>query len=91
MGIAEELINRGWTQGVAEAEDGSVCLRGAAAYACGKSPVWAFTLPEHYEDALVRAIGCRLPLIGIWNDEPGRTYDEVLRVAKLTDEILDAG
>ena len=85
MGIADELITRGWTQGTAEDEEGRLCLIGAASRVSARNRTdvhdgWA---------ALKNAIGVNsLGMVAAWNDAPERTYDEVLRAAKLADEEL---
>ena len=98
MGIAHELITRGWTQGLTLRSTGEVCLLGAAIRAygieeVGTSRCWAL-LPSTVRDALCDATGIDDPLggyaVGRWNDHDKRTFDEVLRVAKEADELLDA-
>ena len=93
MGIADELITRGWHQGEAEAPTGEVCLAGAAAYALFNTTFDDLSL--HDLSAAMNAVEAAAPEIakhgvGNWNDAPERTFDEVLRVAKEADEILDA-
>jgi hypothetical protein len=87
--IAHELITRGWVQTKYEDQHGAVCIRTAARYAHN---CHGETMPQAVEDALAIACGedgnC-LPGL-VFNDADGRTYDEVLRAAKLADEILDA-
>lgn len=81
MSIANELITRGWTQGRLYGHDGSACLVGALNSACRDNEdfaaAWAF-------------LESRVGIIANWNDDPCRTFDEVLRVAKEADEFLDA-
>lgn len=89
MGIADELITRGWTQGWTEDSEGRVCLLGAAAYASGEygnevGNLW--TMPPALVEILNDLCVMRFT---VWNDAPERTFDEVLRVAKEADEILD--
>jgi hypothetical protein len=83
MSIANELITRGWTQGDYVRDDGSVCLIGAVRCAFA-----------HDYRARCNAALCVDRVLGqgaeVWNDTEGRTFDEVLRVAKLVDEILGA-
>lgn len=83
MSIANELITRGWTQGAFAREDGSVCLLGAIDAAGGECEI-ANAVYEVFDRHGIPWT------IGHWNDAPGRTFDEVLRVAKEADEILDA-
>jgi hypothetical protein len=103
MSIADELITRGWYQGDFENEDGSVCIAGAALHtqlsAQGvEERIDDFLNGPHYKMGvdlrMCRAIETAggIPHGGIarWNDDPERTFDEVLRVAKEADEILDA-
>lgn len=90
MSIADELITRGWCQGAYEDVDGRVCLRAAAykAYASGET---IMALPESVNRVLAELVNDKdsvLPGLS-FNDAPGRTFDEVLRVAKIADEILD--
>ena len=88
MSIADELITRGWAQGFSERDDGSVCLRGAAAHATTGDILGAYDLPRPVDVALRKATGTKF--IATWNDAYARTFDEVLRAAKEADEILDA-
>lgn len=82
MGIAHELITRGWNQGGYWGEDGAVCI--------GKAAQLQTNFPAALE-AVARVIGCTDRFaIPAWNDAPERTFDEVLRVAKEADELLDA-
>jgi hypothetical protein len=89
MSIANELIARGWTQGQREDDDGRVCLLGALSYSiAGHSQC---RTGDQFSDgwrALGIAVGMQSPVR--WNDDAARTFDEVLRVAKEADEILDA-
>lgn len=89
MGIADELITRGWTQRTEEDAAGRVCLRGAASYACFGDSDHAWGLPAAVLDALYWVCGDDNG-VASWNDEQDRTFDEVLRAAKQADEILDA-
>ena len=88
MSIANELIVRGWHQGRSEGPDKSVCLLGAVGCALRGS---AYMWPEVEElDRLFPSLGDHWVDISRWNDNPARTFDEVLRTARLADEILDA-
>lgn len=83
MGIAHELITQGWTQGRSRDEEGRMCLTRAARD------------PAQFDARPLMAIGRVLGLstfgeIIRWNDDPNRTFDEVLRVAKEADELLNA-
>jgi hypothetical protein len=104
MGIADELITRGWATGVNEADDGSVCLVGAALHAYGRGGfgMFDYALAPHVRAALSTAIETVDPntprseytgraVIFAFNDRNREDGDKVLRVAKLADEILDAG
>lgn len=96
--IADELITRGWIQGAHFNAKGSVCLRGAAIASTVGLPelsasCWSLGCDPRVEEAIVaivNAIGSDDLGVAGWNDEPGRTFDEVLRVAKHADEILGA-
>lgn len=97
MGISDELITRGWTQGDFADEDGRVCLYGAAECVVygdvlNNIPTedwggvrWAELV--RVQKALCDAAGQFAPA---FNDAEGRTFNEVLRVAKHADEILNA-
>jgi hypothetical protein len=94
VGIANELITRGWTQGTPKDADGRVCIYGAGVAAAGVEPrsnmlasIELRAADPRIYDALWRAVG-ESPMS--WNDDPRRTFDEVLRVAKEADELLDA-
>jgi len=91
VSIADVLITRGWHQGSYQGADGAVCIAGAVHLACGyEIPAEDVSnRPESRIDEIVTL------LVGTWswadwNDAPERTFDEVLRVAKLADELLDA-
>ena len=101
MGIANELITRGWHQGAIEGPDGSVCLSGAVFAAVYGVPQLAFASQNLLrDDALTRVCQQASNVVASlieraggrpfapWNDAPERTFDEVLRVAKETDELL---
>lgn len=82
MSIANELITRGWVRGTYEHPDGRICLFTAIKYATNGDEYLMCQVGAH-----IRAL-IGLPHISAWNDTPGRTFDEVLRVAKLADELL---
>lgn len=103
MSIANELITRGHvvgSRGVDWEADHGVCLLGAAAAMHGVRIVnaesWNDALPPATVDALISAIAAVAPsyaeyrpaAIFAYSDD--HSYDEVLRVAKHADEILDA-
>jgi hypothetical protein len=97
VSIANELIVRGWCQNYAMDAEGRVCLYGAAALAAGldvrpKQQLVGLLVcnraPE-YARALAQAVDGSEAMR--WNDADGRTFDEVLRLAKEADEILGAG
>lgn len=85
MSIADVLITRGWYQGDLEGPDGSVCMIGACLFALVAEDGNDLKYLEA-TDFIYRQTG----EVGIsrWNDDPTRTFDEVLRVAKMADEIL---
>lgn len=99
MSIADELITRGWWQGsLQRGTEDPVCILGAAAcvYGPNRSPWDGYELAEQAPGvlrALQLAIGLKCEAnddraVYQWNDNPQRTFDEVLRVAKVADEIL---
>ena len=82
---AQIIRERGWIQDVGEGDHGEVCLAQAHENAMseqfGRSggDVWTRRDYEAYEDSfdvMVRAIGSSQPWE--WNDEPGRTKEEVI-------------
>lgn len=92
MGIAHELITRGWTRyKMLDPETGAVCLEGAAYCSAGLADELgtaniALRMEPPEFNALRKVLGQHT--LYWWNDEPDRTYDEVLRVAKEADELL---
>lgn len=99
--IAHELITRGWRKGSLVGDDGSVCLTAAAQFATlddlSPNGCMDYGVPREAREALHQALPAEAfnPITGekiiwAWNDRPERTFDEVLRVAKEADEILDA-
>lgn len=95
MSIANELITRGWTQGTYEDTEGRVCLGGASWVAAESWRDFSAAVTALF-NALPADVTCGTTrewatiCIGDWNDHPARTFDEVLRVAKEADEILDS-
>jgi len=87
MSIANELITRGWTQLMREDAEGRVCLAGAVSYAA-LGHAYSDCGNEAFMD-MWRALNAVVAWPTTWNDAPGRTFDEVLRVAKMADELLD--
>lgn len=96
MSIADELITRGWTQRALMNDDGAVCLLGAMYCATNEHITTVDEMPRVdllpgmysvVKDAVRAAGGHSIPQ---WNNAPGRTFDEVLRVAKEADALLDA-
>lgn len=84
---ADEIDRRGWIQGWFEAFGGAVCLLGGVQ--CG---IWGMTcdhLPEdvetgwqEYSDAVGELFMYLNTGPSTWNDEPGRTKEEVLKVLR---------
>jgi hypothetical protein len=64
------LIDHGWIQGRLYAASGAVCALGATFFACPTNPYQR----ETAQDCL--SMICKD--IGRWNDEPGRTIENVL-------------
>ena len=85
MSIADELITRGWAQGELRDGEGRVCLMGAVHFAHDRTVEGAY---KRAIKALIEA--CPAECFVEWRDAPERTFDEVLRVAKIADEILGA-
>ncbi len=93
MSIANELITRGWTQGRAIDDEGHVCLYGAALAAQGwtvDNTTLAFKDLAGFFPRVYEALDAVLPSSDWHNDHPWVTFDDVLRIAKQADEILDA-
>lgn len=73
--LAGDLIRkRGWVQHQFEAEDGALCTLGAVSEASSR------TSADYYDatQELIRRIGD--VAVAAWNDQRGRTVDDVLRV-----------
>lgn len=78
---ADVIEAQGWCQKFVGSRDGKVCLEGALMVAYGKSPtelIEASRVPMEASRRVRRAVGTDAFR---WNDEKGRTKDEV--VAKL--------
>lgn len=82
---AEVLRERGWTQRLAVADDGRVCAMGAIWVAMGadlregvfnQNGASADTVIE-VENAFRKAMNCD-QFVARWNDEPGRTVENVI-------------
>ena len=93
---AHEIIeDRGWCQLTLQADDGRVCLQGAVMLASGvellRGPTGLIT-PASREACMASAMNAIRMLeqrltsgeVWEWNDEPGRTADEVLRLIRDT-------
>ena len=80
---ADALEEHGWTQGEMEAEDGSLCLVGALRHCSPRPGDWL----------IAREVYRRLDHAEGWNDEKGRTEEEIvswLRAHPVTDADLEA-
>lgn len=97
MSIADQLIIRGWTKGTEEDHEGRVCLAGAIRKQSGYCYSHNRVVSEGRDE--YRA-ACQIAnkLLNEkyihgdfvrWNDQNGRTYEEVLRFAKELDEVID--
>lgn len=93
--IADELITRGWCQHQMVDGKGRVCMAGAIrAWVTGD--LKSLPSADKFDKILVahRTLESKLGLpiyqysVTAWNDDPARTYDEVLRMAKELDEAL---
>lgn len=75
-----ELLRRGWCRGVSLNDRGEVCVMGALACAVGESPTATNPYPRGAygpaRQVFMGAIGGACILT--WNDESGRTPEEVL-------------
>lgn len=78
------LAERGWTQGTLQADDGAVCAVGALKVACEGNTVALRYKAAYY--AVADTIGCSS--VSGWNDEPGRTYEDVVAAFKQAEERL---
>lgn len=84
--MRNNLMEHGWCQGQIRDESGRVCLVGSLS---SDHDLWWYISPEMHVavfDSLYAVIGGRCdegPALGTWNDEEGRTFNEVL-------EVLDA-
>lgn len=68
---AAARVRQGWCRGLLYGPDGSVCARGA---------IWAVQKEMRLEAEMVVCRALHLPLsLAIWNDQPGRTQEEVAR------------
>lgn len=89
---AADRVARGWCQGVYGDRQGGVCLEGAVGIECGRKvdPTdGSYFLDKHrgegdVEHARMKAALSYLPMSrpGTWNDEPGRTQDEVVQALR---------
>jgi len=73
-GAADIMEQRGHCQGRFEDEGGRICTANAVALACGCHPHMVFYSPEG--QALTKFLRCGD--ICAWNNEPGRTKQEVV-------------
>lgn len=73
------ITDHGWTQGEYSTGDGKVCLHGAVR-SC---------VPVDGDTEIIRAVLRNKGFSEDWNDEPGRTADEVIQVLQAI-EITDA-
>ena len=96
----ETLVTKGWCQNSYETASGAMCL--FRALNAMLAPAWSpgrhgtvAHLADYYIDRLVReAIAIRSGVcwgIRTWNDEPGRTVEDVLWVLDWVIERLETG
>ena len=87
--MKENLFERGWCQGQLELETGEVCLSGALATLTNYEEYYALFALSTALDSIHKAIGGAS--IPGWNDEPGRTFNEVIEVIDKAAIIIKEG
>lgn len=84
---ADVLERDGWTQGEYEQPDGCKCISGALRSVCGG-------IDTTDTDRYLSAWYALRPVIGRgainWNDEPGRTADEVIAALRTAADAAEA-
>ena len=75
------LAERGWHQGDLEGEDGSVCVLAAMEVAWHGSGV-PFVVLSNAVEAVIPT-----HLVSVWNDDPSRTYEDVILALKQAEEL----
>lgn len=96
LDCAADRVARGWCQGVYGDRDGNVCLVGAVGIACGRKI--SASEGSYFEDnhratstsaedlarERMKTALSYLPMPGPdrWNDEPGRTQEEVVEALR---------
>lgn len=76
------LFERGWRQSDIEAPDGSLCVLGALSVARHGTTVGLWD--EEDGEVILATIG--RTDVGGWNDEPGRTFSEVIDMLDLAEK-----
>jgi hypothetical protein len=95
---AEVLRRDGWTQGDLGTCDGPKCAVGAAYYVAsdGAEVVYEFfrsdavRRAEQIADLVADEIGVERSELPNWNDEPGRTADEVIAALEAAADAAEA-
>lgn len=82
--IRELLIRKGWCQEVLKREDGTMCLQYAIMTALGITDKEAI---DHPLTAIIlrsaaAVTGCNKGVIPVFNDAPGRTFEQILAVLR---------
>lgn len=80
---ADYIEKYGWCQEAAFSPDGRACLLGGIYAACGglRRDAGLYDTPPNYDKAVSR-IAKFAPNLGVWNDHPHRTKDEVVAVLR---------
>lgn len=90
-GARDVLAERGWHQGDYVGADGSVCLLGALRVALGDRPTdyhWDYKEWDAVAAPVRSVIACRA--IDHWNDDPSRTYEDVVLALKRAEELAES-
>lgn len=85
-GARDVLAERGWTQGTAEAADGSVCLDGALCVASTGSPHRGTVEGDAGASRALSAVAGERGYVA-FNDDPERTYEDVMLALKRAEEL----
>lgn len=83
------LFERGWTQHVTEDDDGHLCLIRALNLAAGEGLGRVASIAHPGADkAIASAVDDRVAFG--WNDEPGRTFGEVIDILDKAEKFAEA-
>ena len=83
------LFERGWTKNYLKNAAGNVCLRGALMWAATGGIDWSAWDKISPAESIISSKLINGMNVASWNDEPSRTFDEVIEVLDKAEKIAE--